>query len=277
MLVRKIDDITSSDKVLTYKTDTGGLRSVRLLTKDDQCGFSVADVRVQGEWSIDLHYKNHVEINYIVSGKGKIEDLSSGESWEIGPGSLYVVGPKDRHRMTTEGDAHLVSIFNPAVTGSEKHDADDSYEPTGEIPAAWAGEAGRTMFVMQEDGAKKLVIAGGKASATRYVNRAEGCGLSFSIPRAPAGSEVVLWYKNHVEANYVFEGEGTVEDLGTGESWEVGPGTLFVVGPKDRHRVTIKKDLYAMSVFNPALVGNENHDADGAYAPSGDIPPAWRA
>ena len=276
MFVRNIDDITSDDKVLTYKTEVANLRSVRLLTKDDQCGFSISDVRVQGEWSVDLHYKNHVEVNYVVSGKGKVMDLSSGEGWELGPGSLYVVGPKDRHQMTTEGDTHLVSIFNPAVTGSEKHDADGSYPPTGEIPAAWAGEAGQTMFVMQENDAKKVVIAGGTAGATRYVNQAEGCGVTLSIPRVPGGSEAVLWYKNHVEANYVIEGEGTLEDMGTGESWEVAPGTLYVVGPKDRHRVTNRKDFYGISVFNPPLVGNETHDADGAYPASGDIPPAWR-
>ncbi len=276
MFVRKIDEITSEDKKLRYKTDAADLVSVRLLTKDDQCGFSLSDVRVQGELSFDLHYKNHVEVNYIVSGKVKVEELSSGESWELGPSSVYVVGPKDRHRMTTVGEAHIVSVFSPAVTGSEKHDADGSYPPTGEIPTAWAGESGRTMFVMQESDAKKRTIAGGTASATRYVNQAEGCGVTLSVPRVPGGGEAVLWYKNHVEANYVIEGDGTLEDLGTGENWEVAPGTLYVVGPKDRHRVTNRAAFYGISVFNPPLVGNETHDADGSYPASGEIPPGWR-
>ena len=132
------------------------------------------------------------------------------------------------------------------------------------------------MFVVPEEAANKLVVAGGRARVSRYLNRENGCGLSVSTSRVSAGLDVVLWYKHHVEANYILEGEVIVEDLTTGENWELGPGSLYVVGPNDRHKVRTRTDLYALSVFNPALVGDEDHDADGGYPRSGNIPPAWR-
>ena len=84
------------------------------------------------------------------------------------------------------------------------------------------------------------------------------------------------WYKNHVAANYILEGEATVEDLTTGENWQLGPGSLYVVGPHDRHSLKTKGAIYIMSVFNPPLKGDETHNDDGSYSPSGEVPPAWR-
>ena len=276
MFVRKIDDFQGSEKELILKSDGDSLRSVRILTKEDGCGFSISDVRIEGRWSMDLHYKNHVEANFILRGRPKVEDLSRNESWELTPGMLYVVGPKDRHRLSTEGGAHLISIFCPAIIGTERHDADGAFEPTGEIPPAWVGEAERTMFVMREEDARRVVLGGGRSRASRYLTRDHSCGFTVSLPRGSAGNSSILWYKNHVEANYVLEGEATVEDLTTGEKWELAPGSLYVVGPSDRHSLKAKTDFYLMSVFNPPLKGDETHDADGSYPPSGDVPPAWR-
>ena len=84
--------------------------------------------------------------------------------------------------------------------------------------------------------------------------------------------EAVLWYKNHCEANHIIEGRGEVKDLTTGETCPLEPGVMSIVGPKDRHRVRAITDLRVISIFNPALKGNETHDADGAYPPSGPVP-----
>ena len=276
MFVRRIGDFKGSDKEMILTKDGRGVRSVRILTRDDGCGFSISDVHITGDWTMNLHYKNHVEANFIVSGHAKVEDLTRNKSWELGPGMLYMVGPKDRHRLSTEGDVYLISVFNPAITGTERHDADGSFGPTGEIPPAWLGEAGHTMYVIREDEARKLTLLGGGHQAYRYLNRDDDFGLTLSLPRASAGADDVLWYKNHVEANYLIEGKATVEDLTTRENWELEPGSLYVVGPRDRHRLQAKTDIRLMSIFNPALKGDEAHDADGSYPPTGDVPPAWR-
>ena len=216
-------------------------------------------------------------MNYIAAGQVEVRDLTSSKSWELTPGILYVVGPKDRHHLSAEGDAHIISVFNPAIIGTERHEEDGAFEPTGEIPPAWRGKAGRTMFVMREEEARKLVVSGGRIPVSRYLNRDDSCGLTISMPRGSAGTDAILWYKHHVEANYILEGEVTLEDLTTGEKRELRPGSLYVVGPRDRHRVRAKTDIYIMSIFNPPLEGDETHDADGSYPPGGDVPPAWRA
>jgi hypothetical protein len=48
----------------------------------------------------------------------------------------------------------------------------------------------------------------------------------------------------------------------------------YNVGPKDRHRVCARTDIHLVSVFCPPLKGDEQHDAGGALAPSGPVPPS---
>ena len=276
MFVRTLDDLKGTDKEVRLTDGGGELHSVRILTREDGCDFSVSDVKFKGRRTMNLHYKNHVEANLVVGGQVGLENLSNGEKWTLTPGMLYVVGPKDRHRVVAEAGAHLISIFSPAITGTERHDADGAFGPTGDIPPAWRGESGRTMFVMSENDAHKVMISGGRTPASRYLLLKDECGFTVSTPRGRAGDETILWYKNHVEANYVLEGESTLEDMTTGEKWELAPGAIYIVGPHDRHRVRKKTNTYVLSVFNPPLQGDETHDADGSYPPSGDIPPAWR-
>ena len=80
-------------------------------------------------------------------------------------------------------------------------------------------------------------VAHGTVETVRYLLADDGAGFSVSDVRAPAGTEAVLNYKNHVEANLVLEGAGTVEDLATGEVHRLAPGTIYVVYPPDRHIV----------------------------------------
>jgi L-ectoine synthase len=47
----------------------------------------------------------------------------------------------------------------------------------------------------------------------------------------------------------------------------------YNVGPKDRHRLRAHTDIHLVSVFCPPLVGDEQHDKDGALAASGPVPP----
>ena len=251
------------------------LRSLRMLTKADACGFSLSDVYFSTGFSIDLWYKNHVEANFIVGGVIQVDDLTAGDSWELEGGALYMVGPKDRHRLTAKTDVHLVSVFCPAVLGNERHDADGAFPPTGDIPHAWQGPDGHTMYVKQRDDIRAVGIKHVGTEARRYLTREDGCGFTLSTGRPPANSSANLWYRNHVEANFILEGEGSVEDLSTGERWEMSPGSLYVVGPRDRHRMSARTEVYLMAVFNPPLVGDETHDEEGGYPPSGAAPEGW--
>ena len=97
-------------------------------------------------------------------------------------------------------------------------------------------------------------------------------GFSYNDNRVARGSDAMLWYKHHWEANHILAGTGEVTDLSTGQSWKLQPGVAYNVGPRDRHRLRATTALHLLSVFCPPLKGDEQHDAEGALAPSGPTP-----
>ena len=255
----------------------GSVHAMCYLARDDGCGFSFSTVSVDGDVrGFPLHYRHHVEVNLVLKGSGELRNLESDESWDVGPGVLYCVGPSDRHCLDMEGPVEMVSLFNPPILGTERHQAFGGYPPSGPVPEGWE-PGGRRMFVRRRNDLPVVVLGGGKAMARRYLTKADGAGLTVSDLTAEGrGEGSDLWYRHHVEANYVVRGHGEVMDRQTGERWPIGPGSLYVVGPKDRHRITNDGSIHILSIFNPPLEGGETHDADGSYPPTGEIPPAWR-
>ena len=118
-----------------------------------------------------------------------------------------------------------------------------------------------------------FALAATARSLVQLVTKADEIGFSFSDVRLKAGAEGTLWYKHHWEGNHVVAGTGDVTDLTTGQSWKLAPGTMYNVGPKDRHRIRCTEDMQIISVFCPPLVGDERHDSDGAYPATGPVPP----
>ena len=111
----------------------------------------------------------------------------------------------------------------------------------------------------------------GAAWASRRLLLAEdGVGYTLTETSIVAGSEQMLWYKYHVESNYVIEGEGEVENMTTGEIFPLAPGSIYVLDQHERHRLKAFTAMRLVCVFTPALTGRETHDADGAYAPAAD-------
>ena len=55
-------------------------------------------------------------------------DVKTGKTFPISPGTLYALDQNDEHILRAiSGDLRLVCVFNPALTGQEKHQADGSY------------------------------------------------------------------------------------------------------------------------------------------------------
>jgi L-ectoine synthase len=90
-------------------------------------------------------------------------------------------------------------------------------------------------------------------------------GFSVHDTIMKAGTETTMWYKNHVEAVYVIEGEGELEDVVNGQKHRLSPGTLYLLNGHERHIVRPKTDVRMVCVFNPPVTGRESHDADGVY------------
>ena len=85
-------------------------------------------------------------------------------------------------------------------------------------------------------------VTGEGWTSRRLLLRKDGMGFSFHETIIPAGAELELWYKNHLEAVYCVAGNGTIEDLATGD-----------------------EDMRLICAFNPPVTGRETHDSDGSY------------
>ncbi len=113
----------------------GASRFAKLLTSAEGLGFALSDVRFQAGREADLWYRNHWEANIVLAGTVEITDATSGKVHTVGADGVYCVGPDDKHHLKAVTDVHLLSIFNPPLAGTEVHDADGAYPPTGDIPA----------------------------------------------------------------------------------------------------------------------------------------------
>ncbi|WP_115685613.1 ectoine synthase [Corynebacterium senegalense] len=114
MFTRSRDDVPA--------VEWGGGTSERLLTAKDNMGFAVAHTVVRAGSESRLQYRNHLEACYCIAGSGEVED-TDGTVYPITPGTIYVLDEHDPHilRGGKDEDLVLVSVFNPAITGEEKH------------------------------------------------------------------------------------------------------------------------------------------------------------
>ncbi|MFF4951258.1 ectoine synthase [Streptomyces chattanoogensis] len=119
MQVRRLKDVVGTDR----DVDWGNGRSYRLLIHDDGMGYSVCHTVVKAGTTSLLQYRNHLEACYCVAGEGEVEDMD-GNVFPIRPGDLYVLDKHDQHylRGGLDCDLVLVSIFNPPLKGTERHD-----------------------------------------------------------------------------------------------------------------------------------------------------------
>ncbi|AFJ48208.1 putative ectoine synthase [Shimwellia blattae DSM 4481 = NBRC 105725] len=118
MFIRTLRDVAAT----AHFVDWGNGTSHRLLTRQDNMGFTLCHTVVtRGSESL-LEYKNHLEACYCIAGEGEIENMA-GERFPIVPGTIYVLNEHDRHylRACVDQDLILVSVFNPPLEGTETH------------------------------------------------------------------------------------------------------------------------------------------------------------
>jgi ectoine hydroxylase len=113
----------------------------------------------------------------------------------------------------------------------------------------------------------------------RLLLASDRMGFSLHDTIIDPGTATRMWYKNHLEAVYCIEGEGTLEDVDTGEVHEITAGTVYALDEHDLHVLRARSRMRMVCVFNPPCTGRETHDADGAYPlltepepqPDGDV------
>ena len=111
-------------------------------------------------------------------------------------------------------------------------------------------------------------VAGEGWRSRRLLVRRDGLGFSLHDTTVAAGADLELEYRHHLEACYCLEGEAELTDLATGAAHAIRPGIVYALDQHDHHRLRVSRDLRLVCVFNPALSGDETHDATGSFPAS---------
>ncbi|MEL0167648.1 MAG: ectoine synthase [Pseudomonadaceae bacterium] len=124
MIVRTLEECENSERRVATET----WESTRMLLKDDNMGFSFHITTIYANKETHIHYKNHLESVYCMSGNGEIETLSDGKVYQIRPGTLYILDKHDEHMLRGGSeDMKMACVFNPPLSGKEVHDKDGVY------------------------------------------------------------------------------------------------------------------------------------------------------
>lgn len=93
-------------------------------------------------------------------------------------------------------------------------------------------------------------------------------GMGFSMTKTviePSAGKVFQHYKKHLEACYCVSGSATLTNAATGEEFKILPDVTYVLDKNDPHYFEAHEVTTLICTFNPPLVGNEVHQADGSY------------
>ncbi len=123
MIVRNLNECADSERCVRSMT----WQSVRMLLAEDKMGFSFHITTIYADTETPMHYQQHLESVYCISGKGEIKNLADGKVYPIQPGTLYVLDKHDKHILYAHEELSLACVFNPPLTGKEVHNAEGSY------------------------------------------------------------------------------------------------------------------------------------------------------
>lgn len=131
MIVRTLKDCENSKRKV--ESETGTWNSVRMLLEEDKMGFSFHITTIYANTETPIHYQNHLEAVYCITGNGEVETVADGKVYQIQPGTLYVLDQNDKHLLRGGSeDMQLACVFNPPLIGNEVHNKDGAYELSAE-------------------------------------------------------------------------------------------------------------------------------------------------
>lgn len=123
MIIRSLADSSRTNRRVVSK----GWESTRLLLKDDKMGFSFHITTIYAGAELPMHYQNHLESVYCISGQGSIENRETGDTHPVHPGVLYALDKNDRHTLRAQTEMKMACVFNPPLNGREVHDETGAY------------------------------------------------------------------------------------------------------------------------------------------------------
>lgn len=133
MIVRTLAEIQGTDR----DVDAPTWRSRRLVLAREKVGFSLHDTVIYAGTETSMWYAHHIEAVYCIEGSGKLVNDETGEHYDLGPGTLYLLDGHEHHTVRAVTDLRMVCVFNPPCTGREVHDENGVYplltEDTGDM------------------------------------------------------------------------------------------------------------------------------------------------
>jgi len=126
MIVRQLAEAEQAGRRIV--SPDGNWESTRLLLKDDGMGFSFHITTIYEGADFQMHYQNHLESVYCISGEGEVETLSDGKRYPITEGTIYILDQHDKHVLRAFKEMKMACVFNPALNGKEVHNAEGAYE-----------------------------------------------------------------------------------------------------------------------------------------------------
>ena len=126
MIVRNLKDARENGRQIV--DPDGNWDSTRLLLKEDGMGYSFHITTIYKEADFQMHYQNHYESVYCISGRGEVETLADGKKYAIEPGTIYNLNKHDKHILRAFEEMTMACVFNPPLNGKEVHNAEGAYE-----------------------------------------------------------------------------------------------------------------------------------------------------
>lgn len=132
MIVRTLAEAKKTDR----RVSAENWESVRLSLKDDNMGFSFHITTIYANTETMIHYQNHLETVYCISGEGEVETVADGKVYPITPGTVYILDKHDKHYLRARTELQLACGFNPPLNGKETHDENGVYPLEAESVSA---------------------------------------------------------------------------------------------------------------------------------------------
>jgi len=133
MIVRHLEEAENSGRRIV--SPDGNWESTRLLLKQDNMGFSFHITTIYAGADFRMHYQNHLESVFCISGEGEVETLADNRVYPISPGTVYILDRHDEHVLRARTEMKMACVFNPPLNGKEVHNADGAYELSAEAVA----------------------------------------------------------------------------------------------------------------------------------------------
>ena len=74
-------------------------------------GFSFHITTIFKDADFQMHYQNHLESVYCMSGRGEVETLADGKKYPIEPGTIYILDKHDKHVLRAFEEMSMACVL----------------------------------------------------------------------------------------------------------------------------------------------------------------------